>query len=89
MSVRGWHVGWGQRQNPFLQLPLHEKYHTGSCGIDAGVGVLTWEHRYGAQWDHLKELDGLLDYPLPVVEYARTWQEAHRSSGVAFVGIDG
>lgn len=25
----GLHVGTGQRQNPFLQIPLHAKYHIG------------------------------------------------------------
>lgn len=58
----GWHVGMGQRQNPYLQIPLHERYHTGRFGIDAGVGVQTWEGQLGTQVALLDETEDLLGY---------------------------
>jgi hypothetical protein len=60
----GWPVGMGQRQNPYLQIPLHEKYHTGSFGIDAGVGVTSWESQLGTQVALLDETEELLGYDI-------------------------
>jgi len=29
--------GMAQKNNPFLQIPLHADFHTGNCGIDSGT----------------------------------------------------
>ncbi len=72
----GWHVGMGQRQNPFLQIPIHERFHTGNFGIDSGYGVLSWEKDFGTQWSYLAELDRILPYDLLI--QATWWEEKHR-----------
>jgi hypothetical protein len=72
----GWHVGMGQKQNPFLQIPLHARYHVGQDGIDSGVGVETWESRYGGQAEHLDWVSAQLGYS--VWDQARAWEEEHR-----------
>lgn len=45
--------GMAQRQNPALQIPLHERFHTGQSGIDSGMGVYKsvahWEAVFGEQ----------------------------------------
>jgi len=64
MKLRGWHVGVAQKQNPWLQIPLHESLHTGSHGIDSGMGVETWEKRFGSQWGYLEEVRELLGYDI-------------------------
>ena len=76
MKEAGWHVGMGQKQNPFLQIPLHSHYHVGGCGIDAGYGVERWEEHFGRQWDHLIEVNNKLPYNL-FAEAVR-WEEEHR-----------
>lgn len=48
--------GASQRPNDFLVIPLAFDFHVGNQGIDAGVGVRTWEQRYGTQVDHLKRV---------------------------------
>lgn len=81
MLLAGWPVGMGQRQNPWLQLPLHAEYHVGSRGIDSGTGVRTWEARYGDQLTHLRELDLALGYDRSIFSYAHDWENEHRGKG--------
>lgn len=78
MKDAGWHVGMSMKQNPFLQIPLHSKYHVGDCGIDSGVGVETWETRYGKQTDLLAWVDEELAYPLSIWALADAWETQHR-----------
>ncbi len=74
MKDVGWHVGMAQRQNPYLQIPLHEKYHVGSCGIDSAMGVQTWEAAFGTQADHLDSTNELLGYSIDIWTLARTYE---------------
>lgn len=78
MKERGWHVGMGERQNPFLIIPLHARFHVGDFGIDYGTGVLTWEKLFGRQDALLDKVSGLLrdryNYPMDVWRLA----EIHR-----------
>jgi hypothetical protein len=72
----GWHVGMGQKQNPFLQIPLHAMYHIGDWGIDSGVGVESWEKTWGRQWDHLIWVNNQLGYN--IFAEAVKWEETNR-----------
>lgn len=72
----GWHVGMGQKQNPYLQIPLHAEFHVGAHGIDYGVGVQSWEATFGDQHSMLLAVSEALGYD--VFEAARTWEEEHR-----------
>lgn len=72
----GWHVGMGQKQNPFLQIPLHDVYHTGDWGIDSGMGVETWEQKFGTQWEHLIWVNNQLPYN--IFAEAVKWEDANR-----------
>ena len=71
----------GQKQNPFMQLPLSAEYHTGNMGIDSGMGVLSWEEKFGAQWDHLIWVNDQLPYN--IFAQAVMWEEKNRSTGIA------
>ena len=62
MKFANWHVGMGQKQNPFLQIPLNEKYHVGDLGIDSGYGVKSWERDFGTQMEHLAWVNDQLPY---------------------------
>jgi len=66
----------GQKQNPFLQIPLHAEYHVGIRGIDSGMGVETWEAAFGTQLAHLIWVDEQLDYDIFLE--ARMWERKHR-----------
>ena len=80
----GWLVGKGQRQNPFLQLPLHEIYHTGKFGIDSGMGVVTWEGKFATQMELLEWVDDQLarwDSP-SIWLLAKEWESVHRSKSM-------
>lgn len=77
IQEEGWAVGMGQRQNPFLQIPLHETFHTGEHGIDSGTGVLTWERRWGRQVDHLAWVSWQLGYDVFV--HAAVWEKQNRA----------
>ena len=46
----------GQKTSDFLVIPLAFDFHVGNQGIDSGIGVRTWEQRYGTQVDHLKHV---------------------------------
>ena len=80
MKDMQWHVGVAQRQNPFLQIPLHEMYHTGNYGIDSGMGVETWERKFGAQTKHLNSIDALLNYDL--WDMVVQWEHENRSKSL-------
>lgn len=54
----------GRGSSEALVLPIAAKYHVGDAGIDYGVGVLTWEDRYGPQAAHLDDVGALLGYDL-------------------------
>ncbi len=82
MKDAGWHVGAGQRQNPFLQIPLHAKYHVGNFGVDYGVGVLTWEENFGSQYAALEWTNEQLGYPVSIFELAQQWELANRAKVV-------
>ena len=80
MKDRGWHVGVAQRQNPFLVIPLHFDFHVGDYGIDAGVGVQSWEAEWGTQISMLEWVDEqmkeLFNYPASIFELARAYQDS-------------
>lgn len=52
--------GIGQKQNPWLVIPLHPRLHYGQDGIDSGTGqdkgVVAWEARHGRQIDYLRKV---------------------------------
>lgn len=78
MKDAGWHVGMGQKQNPWLQIPLHWDYHVGRWGIDSGYGVVSWERDFGTQMDHLQWLNDQLPYD--IFDLAREWEASHRGN---------
>lgn len=73
----GWAVGMSQRQNPYLQIPLHAEYHVGRFGIDYGYGVKSWERDFGTQWEHLEWVKDQLGYD--IFQLAHEWEDQHRS----------
>lgn len=75
----GWHVGMGQKQNPFLQIPLSWMFHTGDHGIDR-IGVKTWEQQFGSQMEKLRWVNDQLPYDL--FEQAKMWESKNRSTGI-------
>jgi len=78
MKDHGWHVGVGQKQNPFLQIPLKDTYHVGDLGIDSGYGVESWETQFGTQWEHLQWVNEQLPYD--IFEEARKWESENRQN---------
>lgn len=78
MKDARWHVGMAQKQNPFLQIPLHNLYHTGDLGIDYGYGVESWEETFGTQMEHLQWVNEQLGYD--IFEEAEKWEERNRRS---------
>jgi len=76
-----WHVGVSQKQNPFLQIPLSWMYHIGDHGIDSGMGVETWEERYGTQMSKLDWVNNQLPYD--IWEQARIWEGKNRLRNIA------
>lgn len=80
MKEMGWHVGVAQKQNPFLQIPLKGDYHVGDMGIDSGMGVETWEQKFGRQWDHLIWVNDQLPYNL--FAQAVKWEEKNRANTI-------
>lgn len=80
MKYADWHVGMGQKQNPFLQIPLNATYHVGDCGIDSGYGVETWEKHFGTQMEHLSWVNDQLPYNL--FAEAVMWENENRPSSV-------
>lgn len=68
--------GMAQKNNPFLQIPLHADFHTGNCGIDSGTGVEEWERLFGSQEELLNEVSDELGYD--VFKEARAWANQHK-----------
>lgn len=62
ISQMGVLKGTGLKTSPYLVIPLNAEYHTGRFGIDSGMGVLTWEERFGTQVKYLDEVSRLLGY---------------------------
>lgn len=67
--------GMAQKACPYLQIPLHVDYHTGTFGVDTGMGIIKgvveWEREFGSQADMLKEVSGLVGYD--VIQSAKLW----------------
>ncbi len=70
--------GMGERNNPFLQIPLIFHLHTGPQGIDGSMGVKKWESIYGRQTSHLHDVNKQLDYDL--WEQATLWSKENWKS---------
>lgn len=68
--------GTSQKTNPFYQIPIIMKYHTGEYGIDTGLGVDQWEENFGEQLAFLEEVNGLLSYN--IFFQAGIWWAAER-----------
>jgi hypothetical protein len=64
MKDVGVHRGKGQKVSDWLVIPLDMTFHTGEYGIDSGMGVLTWEQRFGSQVEHLDNLSNILNVNL-------------------------
>jgi len=77
MKFADWHVGMGQKQNPFLQIPINAKYHTGDLGIDSGYGVESWERDFGTQMEMLAWVNDQLGYN--IFAEAVRWEQENRS----------
>jgi len=48
--------GWGCKASDWLVIPLDAELHVGNHGIDYGVGVRTWEAKWGRQTDFLRQV---------------------------------
>lgn len=48
--------GKSQKTSDWLVIPIHADLHYGNHGIDSGVGVLTWEMKWGRQTDYLRRV---------------------------------
>lgn len=64
MRYRGVHKAGGKKTSDFLVIPLCVDHHTGYAGIDSGMGVLTWEQRFGEQAGMIDRLGGWLGLDL-------------------------
>lgn len=73
----------GRGSSEALVLPIAAKYHVGDAGIDYGVGVLTWEERYGSQAGHLDDVGALLGYDLWSLH--RLWTAKQRSKKISLI----
>ncbi len=54
MKEYGFHRAMGKKPSDWLVIALPEDLHTGSQGIDSGMGVITWEAKYGGQHQALE-----------------------------------
>lgn len=43
-------------KNDWFVIPLAARYHTGDEGVDSGMGVDTWEARYGTQLEFIRRV---------------------------------
>jgi hypothetical protein len=78
LADAGINRGGGQKMSDWLVIPLNARYHTGDLGIDSGMGVRSWEIRFGEQIDYLVQVSLKLgynvfrkagiDYPIPVLD---------------------
>jgi len=75
--------GMGEKNNPFLQIPLEFKYHVGHLGIDSGYGVQSWELEFGTQMKHLQWVNDQLSYD--IFEQAKLWSRENWKSSVPVV----
>lgn len=71
--------GISVKTNPFLQIPLNHRYHTGQFNPEA-MGMVTWEKRFGTQMSHLGRLEDLLGYN-PFVQAGYWAAENYKSTG--------
>lgn len=78
LYLAGQNPGMGERNNPFLQIPIILEYHTGIRGIDGSMGVDAWEAMYDNQVNLLDEVNDLLDYDL--WEQAKLWSKENWKS---------
>ncbi len=86
MNLAGWRVGGGQKQNPFLQIPLHAQYHVGNFGIDSALGAKAWEELFGSQVSMLDWVDSQMAYPKSIWWLAKSW--AMRGQVIPVSGLD-
>ncbi len=70
--------GMGERNNPFLQIPLMLEYHTGTKGIDGSMGVEAWEKIFENQLDLLIQVNDQLEYD--IWEQAKLWSNENWKS---------
>lgn len=66
--------GAGQKQNPFLQIPLHMDLHVGTKNaIDGAIngGVQSWESQWGTQVSHLAWTSRQLRYSIWTLAWLR------------------
>lgn len=70
--------GMAQKNNPFLQIPIHEDFHIGNWGVDSGTGVERWEELFGPQEELLHEVSELLGYD--VFQEALEWDKLNRKA---------
>lgn len=54
MKDQGFHRAMSKKPSDWLVIALPEDLHTGSQGIDSGMGVITWEEKYGGQYQALE-----------------------------------
>lgn len=54
--------GMGRKVSDWLVIPICHSLHVGDCGIDYGMGIRTWEEKFGKQADHLDEVCRRLGY---------------------------
>lgn len=56
--------GTAQKQNDWLVIPIAERFHTGECGIDNGMGrfkgVAAWEEQFGTQLSMLERVRAVM-----------------------------
>ena len=57
-------TGRGSAGSEALVIPLGAMYHVGREGIDYGIGVRTWELKWGKQADFVDEVGYALGYNL-------------------------
>ena len=70
--------GMGEKANPFFQIPLLLKFHTGDQGIDGAIGLAEWEAFFGTQVEFLWEVNSNLDYN--IWEQAVLWSNENLKS---------
>lgn len=70
--------GMGERNNPFLQIPILLDYHTGTRGIDGSMGVETWESIFEPQVNLLNQVNDQLEYD--IWEQAKLWSSENWKS---------
>jgi len=54
--------GTGQKVSEYLVIPIHADFHVGDFGCDSGMGMITWEMKFGSQVTMLEEVSQHLGY---------------------------